>query len=69
MKLGIKVGRNQGCDIKSNLQEVYYENPTEMKEVFFFIMVKKKQNTPPPKKNSKTQTCCYNLNIYNLDWA
>lgn len=68
MKRGIKVGRSQGCDIKSDLQEVYYENLTEMKEGFFFIiMVKKKQ--PPPKKNPKTQTCCFNLNICNSDWA
>lgn len=68
MKRGIKVGRSQGCDIKSDLQEVYYENLTEMKEGFFFIiMVKKKK--PPPKKNPKTQTCCFNLNICNSDWA
>lgn len=69
MKLGIKVGRNQGCDIKSNLQEVYYENPTEMKEVFFYYGQEKAKHSPPQKKTSKTQTCCYNLNIYNLDWA
>lgn len=50
MKLGIKVGRNQGCDIKSNLQEVYYENPTEMKEVFFYYGQEKAKHSPPKKK-------------------
>lgn len=67
MKRGIKVGRSQGCDIKSDLQEVYYENLTEMKEGFFLLLLWSRKSNPPPKKNPKTQTCCFNLNICNSD--
>lgn len=67
MKLRIKVSRSQECDIKTNLQEVYYESSTEMKEGFFYYGQEKA--TPPLKKIPKTQTCCYNLNIYDSDWA
>lgn len=53
MKRGIKVGRSQGCDIKSDLQEVYYENLTEMKEGFFLLLLWSRKSNPPQKKTLK----------------
>lgn len=52
MKLRIQVGRSQGCAIKSNLQEVCYENPTEMKEVYsYYYYYHGQEKATPPKKN------------------